>query len=122
MSISVLVVEVDIELGARILQLLTLGGYEARAAVTVEEAIARLNENPAPCLVLWDPVMLESSGSLIAQAMRRGVPMATIPVSVSATDRVADGTPLIAKRLTSREAVLAVVREHCPAAEEPTLA
>jgi len=117
MSISVLVVEDHAEVRTLLQHMLTQQGYDIRCAASVEEAVAALDEMPAPCIVLWDPVTLRMNTLLIAQTVRRGVHVATIPVSVTSTGQAADGSPTFAKRLTSREAVLGVVREHCPGAE-----
>ena len=120
MAISVLVVEDHGELRALIQRMLTHRGFAVRCAATVDEAVATLTEMPPPCLVLWDPVTLQMTAPLIAQMARRGVHVATIPVSVSASGQAADGSPLVVKRLTSQEAILGVVRAHCPRANEQT--
>jgi CheY-like chemotaxis protein len=118
MSISVLVVEDHAEVRNLIQHMLTQRGYDVRCAATVDEAAASLRDMvPAPCIVLWDAVTLQMTTTLLAQTVRRGVHVATIPVSVTSTGQAADGSPIIAKRLTSREALLSVVREHCPEAE-----
>ena len=114
MSLSILVVEDHTELRASLRDLLAQRGYDVRCASTVDEAIAMLESLPAPCLVLWDPVTLAAGTKLVANTASRGVHLATIPVGVTATGQAADGTPLISKRLTSREAIVSVVREHCP--------
>jgi CheY-like chemotaxis protein len=118
MAISVLVVEDHAELRTLIQHLLTQRGYDVRCAATVDEAATRLSDMvPPPCIVLWDPITLPMNATLVAQTVRRGVHVATIPVSVTSTGRAADGSPIVAKRLTSREALLGVVSEHCPEAE-----
>jgi CheY-like chemotaxis protein len=114
MSLSVLVVEDHTELRNSLRDLLAHLGYEVRCASTAGEAISSLESLPFPCLILWDPVTLELGTKLIAAAASRGVHLATIPVGVSATGHTSDGTPIIAKKLTSRDAILSVVREHCP--------
>ncbi|MET0592558.1 MAG: hypothetical protein ABW133_07660 [Polyangiaceae bacterium] len=114
MSLSLLVVEDHIELRTSLRDLLLQLGYEVQCASSVDEAIAMLESLPLPCLVLWDPVTLATGTKLIAYTASRGVHLATIPVGVTATGLGADGTPIIAKRLTSREAIVSVVREHCP--------
>lgn len=114
MSLSVLVVEDHTELRDSLCDLLAHLGYDVRCASSVEEAISSLESLPSPCLVLWDPVTLDMGTKLIAVTAAHGVHLATIPVGVSATGQTADGTPRITKRLTSRDAVISVVREHCP--------
>ena len=113
MSISVLVVEDHVELREHLCKLLEKEGYAVRYATTVDEAVATLSSLPPPCLVLWDPVTLRMTGELIAQTVRHGVHVATIPLGVKAMGKAVDGSPQISKRLTNHEAVLSVVREHC---------
>jgi len=118
MSIFVLVVEDHAEVRTLLQHMLTQQGYEVRCAATVDEAVAALNQMPPPCIVLWDPVTLQMNARLIAQTVRQGVRVATIPVSVTWTGQAENGSPVIAKRLTSRDAILSVVREHCPEVQE----
>jgi CheY-like chemotaxis protein len=118
MSISVLVVEDQDELMAIIRHMLTQQGYDVRCATTVDQAVAALNEVPNPCLVLWDPITLPMNAPFIGQMARLGVHVATIPVGITSTGPAADGSPRITKKLTSREAILSVVREHCPGTEQ----
>jgi DNA-binding NtrC family response regulator len=117
MSHSVLVVEDHADLRILIEQMLTRQGYEVRCAATVADAVAALNEKRSPCLILWDPTTLPMNGSLIALAGRLGVHIATIPIGIMATGPTADGRPIIAKKLTSFEALLTVLREHCSLTE-----
>jgi CheY-like chemotaxis protein len=118
MSNSVLVVEDDHELRTLIERMLTQRGYEIRCAASISEAVAMLKESPSPCLVLWDPTTLPLGVSLVALASCLGVHIATIPVGITSTGQTPDGSPLIAKRLTSLDAILSVLREHCPGVEE----
>jgi CheY-like chemotaxis protein len=120
MSHSVLVVEDHHELRTLIDHMLTRHGYDVFCASTVAEAVARLDEKCPPCLILWDPTSLPMNGSLITVAARLGVHIATIPVSIVATDQTAAGLPIIAKKLTSLEAIRSVLREHCPLTEAQT--
>jgi CheY-like chemotaxis protein len=113
MSISVLVVEDHAELQASLRELIAAHGYRVRCAVNVDEAKAALQEGPLPCIVLWDPVTLEMIAELIAHTARLGVHVATIPISVTSTGSSETGRSIIMKRLTSRDAVLSVVRAHC---------
>jgi DNA-binding response OmpR family regulator len=114
MSISVLVVEDHAELRTQLCELLQKEGYDVRSATTVEEAVATLSLMPPPCLVLWDPVTLRMSAELIAHTVRHGVHVATIPVGVTSTRDASQGAPVISKRLTNRDVILSVVKEHCP--------
>jgi CheY-like chemotaxis protein len=118
MSNSVLVVEDNQELRTLIDRMLSQRGYEVHCAATVSEALAMLNEAPAPCLVLWDPTTLPLSGSVVTLAGRLGVHIATIPIGIMAAGQTREGLPIIAKKLTSTDAILSVLREHCPGVEE----
>ena len=120
MSLSILVVEDHTELLQSLRDLLAQQGYDVRCASSVDEAIAMLESLPSPCLVLWDPVTLDTGMKLVAYTASRGVHLATIPVGVTATGQAPDGTPLLAKRLTSRDAIVSVVREHCPESDAVT--
>jgi CheY-like chemotaxis protein len=117
----VLIVEDHDEVRASIQLLLAPFGYDVRCATTIDDAIATLRETPPPCLVLWDPTTLPMNGRLIASAREGSVHIATIPVGIVATGQDAHGSPIITKRLTSREAVLSVVRQHCSGPQEPPL-
>jgi DNA-binding response OmpR family regulator len=118
MSISVLVVEDHDELRTFIERMLSKRGYDVRCAATIEAAVVTLSEMPTPCLVLFDPITLPMSGLLLTQAGRRGVHVATIPVGITSAGQTADGSPILTKKLTSLNAILSVLREHCPGAEE----
>ena len=121
MSNSVLVVEDHDELRMLIEHRLTQGGYDVHCAATIQEAIARLNAMPNPCVVLWDPTTLSSSGALVTLAARLGIHIATIPVGITSAGQTADGSPIIVKRLTSLEAILSILRAHCSSIEEQPL-
>jgi CheY-like chemotaxis protein len=121
MSNSVLVVEDSHELWVLLERALTPRGYDVRCAASIPDAITALNATCCPCLVLWDPTTLPLSSSIVTLAGRLGVHIATIPVGVSATGQAPDGAPIIAKRLTSLDAVLSVLRQHCPGVEEQAL-
>jgi CheY-like chemotaxis protein len=118
MSISVLVVEDHDELRSTLQNMLTQEGYDVHCAANVDDAIATLNAMPPPCLVLWDPITLPMSAAIVVRTARQGILVATIPVGITSTGQAADGSPIIAKRLTSRDAILSVVREHCPRVEQ----
>jgi CheY-like chemotaxis protein len=114
MSHSVLVVEDHHELRTMIDHMLTRHGYDVFCASTVAEAVTRLHETHPPCLILWDPTSLPMNSSLITLAGHLGVHIATIPVGIAATGQTEAGLPVIAKKLTSLDAIVSVLREHCP--------
>src|SRR5690348_7498935 len=113
MSHSVLVVEDHHDLRMLIEGMLTPSGYDVHCAASIHDAVAALNAMPSPCLILWDPTTLPMSGPLVTLAGRLGVHIATIPVGISAKGQRSDGSPVIVKRITSREAILSVLRQHC---------
>jgi CheY-like chemotaxis protein len=117
MSHSVLVVEDHHDLRMLIEGMLAPSGYDVHCAASIHDAVVTLNAMASPCLVLWDPTTLPMSGPLVALAGRLGVHIATIPVGISTKGHQSDGSPVIVKRLTSREAILSVLRQHCPLAE-----
>ena len=121
MSNSVLVVEDNADLQTLLERALKQRGYDVRSAASVPEAVKTLSEMPSICLVLWDPTTLPLTGSFVALAGRLGVHVATIPVGVSATGQQPGGSPILAKRLTSLDALLTVLREHCPGVEEEAM-
>jgi CheY-like chemotaxis protein len=114
MPVSVLVVEDDDQIRARVQRLLEREGYEVHAAGTPREALALLSHISRPCILLWDGMTPREALSMLDDAALQGVHVATLPVSLLPS-RGADplGNP-IAKRLTSEEAILSVVRAYCP--------
>jgi CheY-like chemotaxis protein len=116
MSNSVLVVEDHHQLRTLIERTLEKRGYDVRCAATIPEAATMLAER-CPCLVLWDPTTLPMSSALIALAGRLGVHIATIPVGITSKGHSIGGAAIITKRLTSLEAMLSILREHCSASE-----
>ncbi len=112
MSHSVLVVEDHDELRVLIQEMLEQRGYDVRCAATMPEAVTTLSEMSC-CLILWDPTTLPIDGALLALALSHRVHIATIPVGITANGKSPEGASLIVKRLTSVEALLSVVREHC---------
>jgi CheY-like chemotaxis protein len=110
---SLLVVEDDDELRSIVDALLQSEGYVVRSTATPDEALALLEQASLPCMVLLDAISPHESRALIDRASFEGVHVATIPVSLASTRGGSKDRPLT-KRLTSKEAILTVVREHCP--------
>jgi CheY-like chemotaxis protein len=110
---SVLVVEDDAEIRTSVELLLVRAGYEVRCARSANEALDLLTAR-APCIVLWDPVTLHVSAAFLEEAATRGVHVATIPVGVRPADGKPGCRPALIKALTSRSAILSVVRAYCP--------
>ena len=101
--------------------LLTQHGYRVHCASSLDEAMAMLKQMPPPCLILWDPITLPITAAIVTYVGRRGVHIATIPIGISSRGQASDGSPILEKRLTSYEAILTVLREHCREAEERAL-
>jgi two-component system, OmpR family, response regulator CpxR len=114
MSISVLVIEDQAALRDAVRVLLEGAGYVVYCAENPIEALGVLARVSPPCIVLWDTLGPTHDFALVDEAIRRGVQVATLPVSVGPS-RAAD-VQASTKRLTSHEAILSIVREHCPKA------
>jgi len=113
MTVSVLIVEDDQALRIAVEELLQGAGYEVHCAENPDEAMALLDRLPRPCILFWDALTPWQSLSMVDQATLEGVHVATLPVSL-ATVRGARSDGKVAKRLTSAEAILNIVREYCP--------
>jgi two-component system, OmpR family, response regulator CpxR len=113
-SVSVLVVEDFTDLRNTVRDLLKNEGYEVHCATDPDEAIALLERLPRPCILLWDALMARQSLSMVDRATMVGVHVATLPVSVGCDASVGAVAWRMTKRLTSTEAILSIVREHCP--------
>jgi two-component system, OmpR family, response regulator CpxR len=113
MSVSILVVEDDAEIRDRVRFLLESAGYVVHTANDPEQALDIVKRLPRPCLLLWDAVTPRTSLTMVNQATLVGVHVAALPVSVSPVHLAASPDKLT-KRLTSEEAILNIVREHCP--------
>jgi CheY-like chemotaxis protein len=112
---SVLVVEDHDELRFTIAALLVRAGYNVRTATDAEQAVVELAAMPRPCIVLWDPVSTRMSLSLLGQVAFQGIHIATIPVGIApAAAGLGTAAGGYTKRLTSRQALLSLVRSHCP--------
>jgi two-component system, OmpR family, response regulator CpxR len=113
MSISILVVEDYSELRDAVRDLLEDEGYEVHCASDPDEAMALLKRLPRPCILLWDALTSRHSLSMVDQATLNGVHVATLPVTLASIGPVGS-LRRMAKRLTSTDAILSIVREHCP--------
>jgi len=119
MPIAVLVVEDQADIRDAVTRLLEQAGYVVYAAENPDEAIGLLLRLPRPCILLWDAMTPRQSLTMVDQATLEGVHVAALPVSVSAV-HVAGSPRQMSKRLTSQDAVLAIVQEHCPLPEHAT--
>jgi CheY-like chemotaxis protein len=119
MPISVLIVEDHAELRGAIKALLEHAGYTVSCAEDAEQALKMLDWLPRPCMVLWDPVALRLSVSVMTRAAREGIYVATIPVGVASAHAGDESPPRFLRRLTSPEAIVSIVKEHCPMAPGP---
>jgi two-component system response regulator CpxR len=113
MSVSVLLVEDQADIREQVRELLASAGYEVHCAESPEEALVHLHRLPRPCILLWDALTPRQSLTMVDQATLEGVHVAALPVSVLSTD-LSSSTRRITKQLVSKDAILAILREHCP--------
>jgi CheY-like chemotaxis protein len=113
MAISVLVVEDQTDLQETIKELLEPAGYVVYCARTPDEALHLLGRLLPPCILLWDALMPRQSFTMVDRATLDGVHVAILPVTVVSMQPVGSSWE-IRKRLSSKEAVLKIVQEHCP--------
>ncbi|HMI85900.1 MAG TPA: hypothetical protein VK550_17505 [Polyangiaceae bacterium] len=113
MSVCILVVEDQADIRMQVRLLLERAGYVVHTADNPDEALEILARLPRPCLLLWDAITPRRSLTMVDQAALEGVHVAALPVSVSAV-HLAGSRERVTKRLTSEDAILSVVREHCP--------
>jgi CheY-like chemotaxis protein len=114
MSVSVLVVEDDLAIRDAVKALLERERYEVHCAASPEEALDLLSRLPRPCIVFWDPLASRRDLDLLDQAALDGVHVATLPVSMASARESGASSVRLIKRLTSEDAILSIVREHCP--------
>jgi DNA-binding NarL/FixJ family response regulator len=124
-NLSIMVIEDERELTQAIRTLLERAGYSVQCAADADEALRLLRSTPRPCLLLWDPLTLRVCLNVLSESALRGVHVATLPIGVAPlrAHRSGGAEPMVTKRLTSEEAVLNIVRAHCPKAalaSEPT--
>src|SRR5690349_19045182 len=112
MPISVLVVEDETHIRDTVTRLLEGAGYVVHAATDPDEALARLKQLPRPCILLWDAMTPRQSLTMVDAVTMQGVHVAALPVSI-ASIHVADSHRQVTKRLTSEDAILSIVQEHC---------
>jgi CheY-like chemotaxis protein len=117
MPASILVVEDDIEIRNAVQTLLERDGYEVNCADDPDEALELLKRLPRPCIVLWDALTSRQNLTMLDEATLAGVHVATLPISLIRLPRSDPADPKLVKRVTSEDAILNIVREHCPPAE-----
>ena len=115
MSLSVLVVEDDPGIRDDVRILLEDAGYVVHCAVSADEALRILTGIPRPCILLWDAVTPGNDLTMLDHATREGVHVATLPVAIASMRGDTSRTRRPVKTLVSRNAILSVVRELCPA-------
>ena len=90
-------------------------GFVVTTAANGAEALARLNEADAPCVVLLDLLMPVLSGNEVYQAMQKEPRLTQIPVIVMTSDpsRAPSGLPIVKKPMNLAR-LLSTVRARCP--------
>jgi CheY-like chemotaxis protein len=117
MALTVLVVEDQENLRNEVRAVLERSGYLVNDAAGGAEALTILGRiEDLPCLVLWDTLSPTHDIAHVDQAIRAGVKVAALPVTVGAGS-IGSTTTETTKRLASAELVLRLVEEHCPKAE-----
>jgi CheY-like chemotaxis protein len=119
MSVSVLVVEDQADIRDAVRALLEGAGYVVHCAENPDKALEMLRWLPRPCMLLWDAMTPRQSLTMVDHATMEGVHVASLPVSV-ATVHVA-GAREVKKRITSEDAILSLVQEHCPVTKTGTV-
>jgi CheY-like chemotaxis protein len=119
MSIAVLIVEDQADIRSAVAKLLEGAGYVVYVAGNPDEALDILGRLPRPCMLLWDAMTPRQSLTMVDQATLEGVHVASLPVSV-ASIHAAGLDRQVRKRITSHDAILKIVQEHCPLPEEAT--
>lgn len=113
-NLSIIVIEDVRELAHAITALLERAGYSVLCAADRDQALRLVRSSFRPCLLLWDPLTLPVSLDLLAESARRGVHVATLPIGVATRVNDSGLDTMVTKRLTSEDAVLSIVRAHCP--------
>jgi DNA-binding NtrC family response regulator len=115
---TVLVIEDHEELRDAICALLVRSGYAVRTADDAEDAVLELASIERPCLVLWDPVSRRMSLSLLAQVAFDGIHIAILPIGIAPSAGTRESrSPGYTKKLTSQNALMSIVKEHCAGGE-----
>jgi CheY-like chemotaxis protein len=78
----VLIVDDSAETREAIVTLLQAKGYSVATAASVDEALQRLREGLAPCLILLDLLMTGKDGFEFRREQRADPDLATIPVVI----------------------------------------
>jgi CheY-like chemotaxis protein len=78
----VLVVEDDLEIREALLEVLADHGYAVAGAVNGRDALEKLGQGPAPCLILLDLMMPVMDGRAFREEQLRMPSLAHIPVVV----------------------------------------
>lgn len=113
---NILVIEDDPDIRDSMQQVLELEGYNVSCASNGSEALERLKETRAPCLILLDLMMPIMNGWQFLEAKRGDIALAPIPVVVvsAAGDRAkataADG---FVRKPVDLSILLALVKQYC---------
>lgn len=112
----VLVIEDDADSREAITEVLTDAGFDARVAPDGVSAIADLENNDRPALVLVDTRMPRMGGREFLDWLQAHPEHANIPVIITSGDLHAEGHPravAILRKPYDLDALLAIVRRFC---------
>jgi CheY-like chemotaxis protein len=112
---KVLIVDDEREIRESLEEFFQDEGFAVSTAANGAEALARLREAEAPCVVLLDLLMPVLDGNQVYQAMQQEPRLNQVPVIVMTSDpsRAPSGL-LIMKKPMNLTRLLSTVRQHCP--------
>lgn len=112
-SHSVLVVDDDPSVRDLLADALTEAGHRVDAAADGEQALSRLRDGFAPCVVLTDVRMPGMDGFELSRAARRDPQLASIPIVMMTGDRVLSFTSPARDKPFSVPELDSVVQQAC---------
>jgi CheY-like chemotaxis protein len=113
---TVLIVEDDEGIREALKLTLEFDGYHVETAENGKEGLERLSTIKTPCLILLDLMMPVMDGWAFAEAMRKDMMLAAIPIVVVtafADKAEAVGAARIIKKPVDTPLLLRFVREYC---------
>jgi CheY-like chemotaxis protein len=112
--VGVLIVDDEEGLRESLQEFLEEEGYPVCTATNGAEALALLQRDELPCVIILDLIMPVVTGNEVYERMQNDPRLANVPVIVSTSDpaRAPSGV-LIMKKPISLDRLLGAVRQHC---------
>ncbi len=112
---KVLIVDDEREIRETLEEFFQEEGFTVATAANGAEALDRLHDGEAPCVVLLDLLMPVLGGNEVYQAMQQEPRLVNVPVIVMTSDpsRAPSGL-LIMKKPMNMARLLSTVQQHCP--------